>query len=63
MALHNKWKMSLKKKHSKKSLIRFFTFKLKPKKRKIGILNGKANIEFVGRHNTSEEEFFGTEKY
>ena len=55
--------MSLKKKQSKKRVIRVVTFKPKPKKRKIGILNGKANIEFIGRHNTSEEEFFGTEKY
>ena len=32
---------------------------IKPKKRKIGILNGKANIKFIGGHNTTEEEFFG----
>ena len=55
--------MSLKKKHSKKSLMRIITFKPKPKKRKIGILNGKPDIGFIGGHNTSEEEFFGTEKY
>ena len=31
----------------------------KNKKRKTGILDGKANIEFIGGHNTSEDEFFG----
>lgn len=29
------------------------------KKRKLGILEGKASFKFIGGHNTTEEEFFG----
>lgn len=29
------------------------------KKRKLGILKGKATAKFIGRHNTTEAEFFG----
>lgn len=29
-------------------------------KRKLGVLKGKADAVFVGGHNTTEEEFFGS---
>ncbi len=29
------------------------------KKRKLGILKGKATAKFIGGHNTTEAEFFG----
>lgn len=29
------------------------------KKRKLGILQGKASYKIIGGHNTTEEEFFG----
>ncbi len=32
----------------------------KPKKRKLGILEGKVTAKFIGGHNTTEEEFYGT---
>ncbi len=32
----------------------------KPKKRKLGILEGKVTARFIGGHNTTEKEFYGT---
>jgi antitoxin (DNA-binding transcriptional repressor) of toxin-antitoxin stability system len=34
--------------------------KQEPKKRKLGILEGKVTAKFIGGHNTTEEEFYGT---
>jgi antitoxin (DNA-binding transcriptional repressor) of toxin-antitoxin stability system len=31
-----------------------------PKKRKLGILEGNVTAKFIGGHNTTEEEFYGT---